>query len=379
MATQARRSARSRRSAPDRTQRPGQQPSQKTQRPPVHTPDGGHGHSHAHAHVHVATRQALRLGFLLTAAILLIEVAGGLLSHSLALLSDAGHVLTDVVALGLAWFAAAQAERQPNERRTFGYHRVGILAALFNGVTLVVIALVIAFEAWQRLQSPEPVQPGIMLGAAALAIVVNLFIARRLHGSGENLNARAALLHAIGDIGASAAVVVGAVVIALSGATWVDPIISVAIAALIAFGSLRLIVETVNILMESTPADISTEDVARDICQTPGVRAVHDLHVWTITSGMRALSCHCVIDDIPPSASAAILDQVTDMLRSRYRIGHATIQFESEAHGSHEGFCACEPGAAESLYCAQNCGGSLDHPDHPDHARHAGRQRARLS
>ncbi|HZC04200.1 MAG TPA: cation diffusion facilitator family transporter [Ktedonobacterales bacterium] len=362
MATQARRAAKSQQSAHSH----------------VHGPGGGHG---GHAHTHALTREALRLGFLLTAAILFIEVIGGLLSHSLALLSDAGHVLTDVIALGLAWFAAAQAERPANERRTFGYHRVGILVALFNGLTLVVIALVIAFEAWRRLQAPEPVQPGIMIGAALLAVAVNVVIARRLHGGAENLNARAALLHAVGDIGASLTVVVGAVVIALTGATWVDPIISVAIAALIAFGSLRLIVETVNILMEATPADISTEAVARDICKTPGVLAVHDLHVWTIASGMRALSCHCMIDDIPPSASAAILDHVSDMLRLRYRIGHATIQFESDAHGSHEGFCACEPGAAEGLYCAlspESCGCN-DHHAPANHADQTSHRRASLS
>lgn len=320
---------------------------------------GGHG-----GHSHVLTRQSLRLGFLLTAAILVVEVIGGLSSHSLALLSDAGHVFTDVIALGLAWFAAVQAERPANERRTFGYHRVGILVALFNGLTLVVIALLIAGEAYQRLRSPAAVQPGIMVGAALVAIAVNLLIARRLHGGEANLNARAALLHAIGDIGASAAVVVGALVIALTGATWVDPIISVAIAALIAFGSLRLIMETVNILMESTPADVSTEAVAHDICQMKGVRAVHDLHVWTITSGIRALSCHAVIDDIPPSASATILDRVSDMLQSRYRIGHATIQFESEAHESHDGFCACDPRSADGLYCAlspENCACSDSH------------------
>ncbi len=335
-----------------------------------------HGHSHGHGahggHSHALTRETLRLGFALTAVMLIVEVVGGLLSHSLALLSDAGHVLTDVVALALAWFAAAQAERPANERRTYGYHRVGILVALFNGLTLVVIALVIAFEAWRRLQSPQQVHPDIMIGAALIAIAVNLFIARRLHGGAENLNARAAMLHALGDIGASAAVVLGAVVIALTGATWVDPAISVAIAALIAFGSLRLIVETVNILMEATPADISTETVARDICKTSGVLAVHDLHVWTIASGMRALSCHCVIDDIPPSASAAILDRVTDMLQRNFRIGHTTIQFESEAHGSHDGFCACEPGMADGLYCAlstDECG----HADHTDHADHMSR------
>ncbi len=339
----------------------GQQP----KRQHVHTPQGrhtGHSHSHSHSHSNTLARESLRLGFWLTAAILVIECIGGLLSHSLALLSDAGHVLTDVVALGLAWFAMAQAERPANERRTFGYHRVGILVALFNGLSLVVIALLIGYEAYQRLLTPEHVHPGIMAPAALVAIAVNLFIARRLHNDGgEHLNTRAALLHTLGDIGASAAVVVGAGVIALTGATWVDPIISVAIAALIAFGSLRLIVETVDILMESTPADISTEAVARDILQIKGVRAVHDLHVWTITSGMRALSCHAVINDIPPSESAAILDRVTAMLRERYTITHATVQFESEAHQSHEGFCACEPGAAGSLYCAMNADECADH------------------
>lgn len=330
----------------------------------VHIPQGGHtGHSHTHPHDHSHTiaRESLRLGFWLTAAILVVEFVGGLLSHSLALLSDAGHVLTDVVALGLAWFAMAQAERPANERRTFGYHRVGILVALFNGLSLVVIALLIGYEAYQRLLAPTHVHPGIMAPAALVAIAVNLFIARRLHDGGEHLNTRAALLHTLGDIGASAAVVVGAGVIALTGATWVDPVISVAIAALIAFGSLRLIVETVDILMESTPADISTEAVARDICHVKGVRAVHDLHVWTITSGMRALSCHAVINDIPPSASADILDRVTAMLRARYTITHATVQFESEAHESHEGFCACESGVAGSLYCAMNTDQCVNH------------------
>ncbi len=334
----------------------------------AHNRPGGHAqasHTHSHAHSHNLTRQALRLGFLLTVAILLVEIIGGLLSHSLALLSDAGHVFTDVIALGLAWFAAAQAERPANERRTFGYHRIGILVALFNGVTLVLIALIIGFEAYQRLRAPTAVHPGIMVGAALVAIVVNLFIARRLHG-GESLNARAALLHAVGDIGASAAVVIGAIVITVTGASWVDPVISVAIAALIALGSFRLIIETTNILMESTPEDISTEQVAGDICSVNGVLGVHDMHVWTITSGIRALSCHAIIDDIPPSASARILDRVTDLLQSRYRISHATIQFESEKHESHDGHCACEPRIDSRLYCAlspEDCG-CHDHSGH---------------
>lgn len=335
-------------------------------------------------------RQALRLGFLLTVGILLVEVIGGTFAHSLALLSDAGHALTDVVALGLAWFAAAQAERPANARRTYGYHRVGILTALANGVTLVVIAGVIAAEAYQRLRSPQPVAPGIMMVSALVAISVNLFLARRLQGAGVahdhsghaahdhaghnhdehagehagesadhagphsgNLNTRAAMLHIIGDVGASVAVVIGAIVIALTGAAWVDSIISVLIAIVIAFGALGVIRETLNILLEATPKGVETARLAKDMLAIQGVREAHDLHVWTITSGVLALSCHVVIDDVPLSVSAPILDRLVDMLRQQYHISHTTIQFESAAHPGHEGFCACQPSTCSQgkLFC----------------------------
>lgn len=319
---------------------------------------GGH---EGHHHTHALTLQALRLGFFLTAGMLGVEVAGGLASHSLALLSDAGHVLTDVVALGLAWFAAAQAERPANERRTFGYHRVGIIVALANGLTLVAIAIAIAIEAWQRLRSPQVVEPGIMVAAALVAITVNLFIIFKLRGDGENLNTRATILHALGDVGASVAVVIGALVIAVTGATWVDPLVSVVIGVLIAYSAVRLIREATDILLESSPRDLSTPEVARAICSAPGVLAVHDLHIWQISNGLRALSCHALIADIPPSASAAILDEVSDLLRQKYRIAHTTIQFESDQHEAHEGYCACDPCSADGLYCALT-------PDDLEHA-----------
>ncbi len=342
-------------------------------------------------------RQALRLGFLLTVGILLVEVIGGTFAHSLALLSDAGHALTDVVALGLAWFAAAQAERPANARRTYGYHRVGILTALANGVSLVAIAGVIAFEAYRRLMSPHAVTPWIMVVSALIAIGVNLFLARRLHSAGVahdhsghthnhadhdheqavahgkrsqgNLNARAALLHIIGDVGASLAVVVGAIVIAFTSAAWVDPIIGVLIAIVIAFGALGVIRETLNILLEATPKGVETTRLANDMLQVNGVREAHDLHVWTITSGVLAMSCHVVIDDVPPSVSAPILDHLVEMLRQRYNISHTTIQFESAAHRGHEGFCACQP---------STCGGKLFcelSPADDSHDDHAGGRR----
>ena len=306
-----------------------------------------------HAHAHSASRATLRTGFYLTLLLLAIEIVGGLLSHSLALLSDAGHMLTDAAALGLAWFAAVQATRPANERRTFGYHRVGILSALINGMTLVLIAAGISFEAYRRFNHPQRVAPGVMIVAALLAIAINLYIGMGLHGAGHgNLNARAAALHVFGDIGASVGVIVGAVAIVLTGATWVDPLVSVLIAVLIAFGALRLILEAGNILMESAPRGVSLPDLVRHMLRAPGVYDVHDLHVWSIASGMLALSCHVVIDDLPPSESAKILDNITDMLRNTYGITHSTIQFESTAHSSHAGFCACPPDCSDSLYCA---------------------------
>ncbi|HLZ21843.1 MAG TPA: cation diffusion facilitator family transporter [Ktedonobacterales bacterium] len=310
------------------------------------------GEHTGHLHTHNLTREKLRLGFFLTLLILAVECTGGLLAHSLALFSDAGHVLTDAGALGLAWFAAAQAERPANARRTYGYHRVGILTALANGVTLVVIAVVISFEAYRRFTHPNAVQPGIMIVSALIAIGVNLYIGLGLHGEGEaNINARAASLHVFGDVGASIGVILGAIAIAVTGASWVDPLVSVVIALLVVGGALRLIVEAVNVLLEATPRDVSLAALVRDMLRVPGVRDIHDLHVWTISSGMHALSCHAVIDDLPPSGSAPILDGISAMLRDTYHITHTTVQFESSAHGSHEGFCACPPGASDNIYC----------------------------
>ena len=334
------------------TRRAPAQPSQSTQ--PVHGPRAGHNHSHdhVHGHTHSLTREKLRLGFYLTLCILIVEIAGGVFSGSLALFSDAGHILTDAGAMGLAWFAAAQAERPADGRRTYGYHRVGILSALLNGATLVVIAAVIGFEAYQRFQHPEHVQPVVMIVAPLVAIALNLYIGFGLRGEGgDNLNARAAALHVFGDVAASVGVIAGAIAILLTGATWVDPLVSVLIAFVIAAGAVRLLAETINILLEAAPRSLSLPDLVRDVLRVPGVRDVHDLHVWTISSGMHALSCHAVIDDVPPSDSAPILDGISAMLRSKYAITHTTIQFESTAHGSHEGFCACPPGACDGLYC----------------------------
>src|SRR5713101_6912655 len=245
---------------------------------------------HTHTHTHRMARNSLRLAFFLTVIILIAELAGGILSNSLALLSDAGHVVTDIFALGLAWFATVQAERPANARKTFGYHRVGILAALVNAVTLIVIAFAILLEAIQRFQHPVPVQPLIMFLAAGIGIVVNLYIGFGLMKQANNLNVRAAMLHVFGDVGASAGVIVAGVIILLTGWTFVDPLLSVGIAVLIAIGAWRILRETTAILLEAVPKGLSMPELVKDMKSVEGVEDVHDLHVWSITSNMYALS-----------------------------------------------------------------------------------------
>jgi cobalt-zinc-cadmium efflux system protein len=302
------------------------------------TGHAGHNHSHGMA------KQTLRLAFFLTIIILVAEVTGGLLSNSLALLSDAGHVLTDIFALGLAWFATAQAERPPNAHNTFGYHRVGILAALVNSATLLVVTGWILWEAVQRFQHPQAVQPFVLFVSAGIGIAVNLLIGFGLQREKDNLNVRAAALHVFGDVGASMAVVLAGVVILFTHWNPIDPLLSIIIAVLISFGSWRILHETTAILLESVPREINLSNLVRDMMRMPGVHDVHDLHVWCITNGMYALSCHAQINDMPLSQSAGILSDLESMLLEKYHIGHTAVQFESYAH---KGNCC----AADGLYC----------------------------
>jgi cobalt-zinc-cadmium efflux system protein len=317
--------------------------------------DGHAGHNHTHG----MARQSLRLAFFLTVVILIAEIVGGLLANSLALLSDAGHVITDIFALGLAWFATVQAERPANARKTFGYHRVGILAALANAVTLIVIALAILLEAIQRFQHPEPVQPLVMFLAAGIGIVVNLFIGFGLRKEGNNLNVRAAMLHVFGDVAASVGVIVAGFIILFTGWTIADPVLSVGIAVLIAIGAWHILHETTNILLEAAPKDLSMPDLVKDMESVEGIQDVHDLHVWSITSNMYALSCHALIDDLPASGSASILHSLNTILNEKYHIGHITVQFECDSH--KKTYCS-----VSGLYCQmEGCNDNHQHTDQP--------------
>ena len=280
------------------------------------------------------TSGRLRLASALFAALLIVEVAGGLLSNSLALLSDAGHVFTDVLALGLAWFASAQALRPATPRRTFGYHRTGILVALANALTLMLISIAITLEAVQRLQSPEVVNSALMLWVASLGLGVNLFVAYSLRSEpSENLNIRSALLHVVGDILANLAVIAGGLVIHLTGWYFVDPLLSIVIALIIVGSAWSIVLETIGILMEGTPKGINLEKLTRDLSATAGVLEVHDLHVWSLAAGINALSGHVVIADQALSESALVLQMLSELLREKYGIHHATIQFEHRKCG----------------------------------------------
>lgn len=321
------------------------------------------GHA-GHNHTHGMAKQTLRLAFFLTLIILVAEVAGGWFANSLALLSDAGHVLTDIFALGLAWFAIAQAERPANAKKTFGYHRVGILAALINAFTLILITIWILWEAIVRFQHPEPVQPLVMFLSAGVGIAVNLYIGFCLQKETDNLNIRAATLHVFGDVAASVAVVIAGVVILLTGWFPADPILSVGIACLIALGAWRILRETTDILLESVPKEINLSVLVRDMMRVKGIQDVHDLHVWCIANSMYALSCHAQIEDLPPSQSAIILSSLETMLQEKYRIGHTAIQFESH---SHQGHC-CE---MEGLYCTMDkTGQHLEEHEHNHDQEH---------
>jgi cobalt-zinc-cadmium efflux system protein len=271
----------------------------------------------------------LKTALALTCVVLVVELAGGLISHSLALLSDAGHVLTDVFALGLAWFAVEQAKRPADQRRSYGYQRVSILAALVNAVTLIAIVIVIAIEAVRRLANPEPVQGWIVIVTALVGIAVNAFVILGLRRDTQSLNLRAALMHVIGDLGASVGVVLAGAVILLTGWVYIDPLLSVGIAVLIAFGAWRIVRETVNLLLEGTPPDINLAAVTSEITGTKLISSMHDLHVWALSSDEMALSVHVVVDDCPLGEAEHVVRDLESRLCDRFAIGHTTIQVES--------------------------------------------------
>jgi cobalt-zinc-cadmium efflux system protein len=283
---------------------------------------------HEHSHAPVSAR-ALRYSLIATFLYVLVTLIAGLRAHSLALLSESGHNVTDLLALLLSWVAVYLHSRPRSVTKTYGYHRAGVMAAFINALTLIGIAFYIFYEAILRLGQPVAVQPKVMIWVAVAGVVMNGTISLFLFRAAHDVNIRSAFIHQLGDTLSTAAVIVGGWAILLTGRNWIDPALSIGIGCLIVWSSLGIIKETLNILLEGTPRGMSVELIVTGLRAISGVNDVHDVHVWSIGSDSHALSCHVKIDDMPLSESEAILRQICDLLAREFHIHHTTIQFEN--------------------------------------------------
>ncbi len=274
------------------------------------------------------TSRVLQISLVVTLLYIALLVVAGLRAHSLALLSEAGHNLSDFVALLMSWGAVYLQGRPPSARKTFGYNRAGVLVAFINGLSLVLISFYILYEAFRRLQSPVDVHAGIMIWVAAAGVVMNGAIALLLMRGHRDINLRSALLHEIGDTLSTAAVIAGGIAIAITGQRWIDPALSVGIGVMILWSSIGIIRESLNILLEGAPTGMELQRIEQTIRGITGVNDVHDLHVWSIGSDTHSLSCHVAIADMPASESEGILQSIREQLAERFHIHHTTIQFE---------------------------------------------------
>ena len=296
----------------------------------------------AHQHSHILFRQraasaggALRVTLVITGLFMLVEAAAGWFANSLALLADAGHMFTDVTALAVCLVAARLVALPATRRMTYGYYRLEILAALINGVLLLGITGWIVLEAVQRIGHPVPVRSIPMLLVAIAGLLVNLGAFLLLRRASGSLNIRGAMMHVLSDAGGSVATILAALVIILTGWTAADPLISVVIAGLIVIAGIRLISEAITVLMEATPAHLSLAEIEEAMRAAPGVRGVHDLHAWTVTSGLHALSAHVIVDT--PGRAEETLALLKDLLLERFDLVHTTLQLESETFAEVKG------------------------------------------
>lgn len=304
-----------------------------------------------------ATQNRFLFSILLTALILVAEIIGGLVSGSLALLSDAAHVFSDIFALGLSYFAMRLAARPPDDRHSYGWHRTEVLAALINGVSLLVIAIGIWVEAIQRWQTPVEIKSTPMMIVAVIGLIVNVVVASILGGhehthhhahedsapqsKGEkrNLNVHSAYLHVLGDLISSIGVILAALLIRLTGARWIDPLISILIGAIILVSAYRVLKSALHILIEGVPAGLSVNDIRRSISALEDVDTIHDLHVWNLGSEEVSLSAHVVLNDANMDQQAIVMKQIKEVLSRDFGIEHTTLQFEQTRCGEGHGGC----------------------------------------
>lgn len=288
-----------------------------------------HSHSHSHSHVHAGqTGKVLFASLGLTLAFVVAETIAGFRSGSLALLSDAGHNFTDAFGLLLAGIAYYLQSRPGDQTKTYGYHRTGVLAAFINAVVLVLLSLALFYESYRRFVVPQPVTESIMIWMASIGLVMNLGIAWGLGGHGGDLNVRAAWIHMLGDAVSCVGIIVGAVVIHYTGWLRADPVLSVLIGAAIIWTAWDILKDSLNILLEGLPKGVNLAEVTGEIRKIDGVIDVHDLHIWSLGSEAHAMSCHVLIEDMPPSESDSILRNLNRVVCGQFAIDHTTIQFE---------------------------------------------------
>ncbi len=290
----------------------------------------------------------LLLAVLATLALVAGEIVAGYLGHSISLVSDAVHNLTDVPTLVISWLAARLAERPPTPEKTYGYHRAGILAAFVNALLTGLVALYILFQSYERLQHPVEVRTGVMLWVALAALVVNGGITMGLVRGRRDLNLRSILVHTAGDALSNIAIFAGALAIRWWGTSWVDPGVGVAIGALVLWTSYTILQESTHILLEGLPRHVRLKEVARALLCIEGVREIHDIHIWTIGTNLQALSCHIRIPDMHMEESEKILAHVREYLAREFHITHTTIQFERAGLPSDSGYVMPEPFRQES-------------------------------
>ena len=300
-------------------------------------------HSQTHSHLgdlanQTTKRLALSLG--LTGVFVIVEIIAGVFGNSLALLTDAAHNYTDVIALGLSWYAVKISTQPAHAGKTFGYHRAGILVALVNSATLILIALGIFYEAYHRLTSPSEVNAPILIGVGVAAFLINAGTAWLVkNGSERDLNLRSTFLHLTGDVMSTLGAVMTGIIIFFTNWNWLDPLISVLIGVFILWNAWGIVRQSIHILLESTPKSIDINSLITDLLQVEGVRDVHDLHVWSISENLRALSAHVTTDDVLVSAGLPIQQKVNELLVHKYNIQHATLQLECEGCEHNLLFC----------------------------------------
>ena len=307
------------------------------------------GHHHAeHAHTSLTVSRKLTVSTVATVLFVVVQLIVGFTANSLALIGDALHNFTDGLALGLALVAVRLARRPPDDQKSYGYHRAGVLAAFLNAAVLVALTIYVFIEAMSRFRAPEPVSSTPMIVVAAIGIALNAVIAFALREEGRaDLNVRGAVVHMMGDTMSSVGIIIAAILIRLTGVQIWDPAVSILIGFLILWSSWGILRETVNLLLEGTPKYIDPEAVARSLGGIEGVFGVHHLHIWALGSSMPALSCHIMVGDVPVKSTSKLLDDVNAMLAREYRIAHTTVQFEFANCSVDDPFCLPYSGVNE--------------------------------